>query len=45
MVKDFAAHYNAGFFLPILVASDYFGYMGYHHFYAEICHLVKFKTS
>jgi hypothetical protein len=31
--KDSAAHCNAGFFPPIVVASGYFGYMGYHQFY------------
>jgi hypothetical protein len=33
MVKDSAAHCNAVFFLPVLVASGYFGYAGYHQFY------------
>jgi hypothetical protein len=28
MLKDSAAHYNAGFFPPIEVASGYFGYVG-----------------
>jgi hypothetical protein len=28
MVKDSAAHCNAVFFPPILVASGYFGYVG-----------------
>jgi hypothetical protein len=31
MVKDSAAHYNAGSFPPILVASGYIGYVGHHH--------------
>jgi hypothetical protein len=30
MVKDPTAHLNADFFHPILVASVYFGYVGYH---------------
>jgi hypothetical protein len=30
MVKESAAHCNAGFFIPIVVTSGYFGYVGYH---------------
>jgi hypothetical protein len=29
-VKDSAAHCNVGFFPSIVVASGYFGYVGYH---------------
>jgi hypothetical protein len=36
MVKDSAAHCNAVFFLPILFASGYFGYVGYHQFYLGV---------
>jgi hypothetical protein len=36
MVKDSAAHCNAVFFPPIVVASGYFGYMGYHQFYLGV---------
>jgi hypothetical protein len=32
MVKDSAAHCNAAFFPPIVVASGYFGYVRYHQF-------------
>jgi hypothetical protein len=32
MVKDSAAHCSAVFFPPIAVASDYFGYVGYHQY-------------
>jgi hypothetical protein len=31
--KDSAAHCSAVFFPPIVVASGYFGYVGYHQFY------------
>jgi hypothetical protein len=30
MAKSSAAHCNAGFFPPIVVASGCFGYVGYH---------------
>jgi hypothetical protein len=30
MVKDSAVDHNAVFFPPIVVASGYFGYVGYH---------------
>jgi hypothetical protein len=33
MVKDSAANCNAVFFPPIVVASGYFGYVGYHQFF------------
>jgi hypothetical protein len=33
VVKDSAAHSNAVFFPPIVVASGYFGYVGYHQVY------------
>jgi hypothetical protein len=36
MVKDFAAHCNSVYFLPIVVASAYFGYVGYHQFYLVV---------
>jgi hypothetical protein len=32
MVKNSAAHCSAIFFLPIVVASGYFGYVAYHQF-------------
>jgi hypothetical protein len=31
-VKDSAAHCNAVFFPPVVVASGYFGYVCYHQF-------------
>jgi hypothetical protein len=34
MVKDSAAHCNAVFLPPVVVASGYFGYVGYHQFYS-----------
>jgi hypothetical protein len=44
MVKDPAAHCNAVLFPPIVVASGYFGYVGYHQFYLGISglHMVAF---
>jgi hypothetical protein len=44
MAKDSAAHCNAGFFPPVLVASGYFGYVGYHQFYFGVLglHVVAF---
>jgi hypothetical protein len=44
MVKDSAAHCNAVFFPPIVVASRYFGYVGYHLFYLGVfgLHVVVF---
>jgi hypothetical protein len=40
--KDSAAHCNAVFFLPIVVASGYFGYVGYHQFYLSLGCVVAF---
>jgi hypothetical protein len=37
--KDSAVHYNAVFFPPIIVASGYFGYVGYHQFYLGVLEL------
>jgi hypothetical protein len=44
MVKDCAAYYNAVFFPPIVVASGYFSYMGYHQFYLSVLgfHMIAF---
>jgi hypothetical protein len=44
MVKDSAAHCNAVFSLSIVIASGYFGYMGYHPFYLDVhgLHMVAF---
>jgi hypothetical protein len=36
MVKDSAAHCSTGFFPPTVVASGYFGYVGYHQFYLGV---------
>jgi hypothetical protein len=36
MVEDSAAHCNEVFFPPIVVASGYSGYMGYHQFYLDV---------
>jgi hypothetical protein len=36
LVKDSASRCNAVIFLPTVVASGYFGYVGYHQFYSEI---------
>jgi hypothetical protein len=36
MVKDFAAHCNAGFFPPTVVAPGYFGYVGYRHVFMGV---------
>jgi hypothetical protein len=36
MVKDSAAHCNVVFFPPVVVASGYFGYVGYHQFYLSL---------
>jgi uncharacterized membrane protein len=36
MVRDSAAHCNAVFFPPIVVAASYFGYVGYHQFYLGV---------
>jgi hypothetical protein len=36
MVTDSAAHCNAVFFPPTVVASGYFGYVGYHQFYLGV---------
>jgi hypothetical protein len=33
MIKDSTAHCNAVFFPPIVVASGYSGYVGYHQFF------------
>jgi hypothetical protein len=43
-VKDSAAHRNAVFFPPIVVASGYFRYVGYHQIYLGVCglHMVAF---
>jgi hypothetical protein len=35
-VQDSAAHSNTVIFPPTLVASGYFGYMGYHQVHSEI---------
>jgi hypothetical protein len=45
MVKDSAAHCNAGLFPPIVVASSSFGYVGYHLLYLGVfeLHLVAFR--
>jgi hypothetical protein len=40
MVKDSTALCNAVFFPPIVVASGYFGYVGYHQFYLGVCGLL-----
>jgi hypothetical protein len=44
MVKDSAAYCNAGSFPPIVVASGYFGYVGYHRSYLGVLglHFVAF---
>jgi hypothetical protein len=44
VVKDSAARCNAVFFPPIVVASGYFGYVGYHQFYLGVLglHVVAF---
>jgi hypothetical protein len=44
MVKESAAHCNVVFFLLILVASGYFGYVAYHQFYLGVLglHMVAF---
>jgi hypothetical protein len=44
MVKDSAAHCNAGFFPPIVVASGNFGYVGFHQLYLGVLglHVVGF---
>jgi hypothetical protein len=44
MVKDSAAYCNAVFFPPIVVASGYSGYVGYHQFYLCVSelHVVAF---
>jgi hypothetical protein len=44
VVKESAAHINAVFFPPIMVASGYFGYVGYHQFYFGVLglHVVAF---
>jgi hypothetical protein len=44
MIKDIAAHCNAVFFPPILVASGYFGYVSYHQVYLGVrgLHIVAF---
>jgi hypothetical protein len=34
--KDTAAHCNAGYFPPIVVASGYFGYVVYHQFFLGV---------
>jgi hypothetical protein len=39
MVKDSAAHCNAVFFPPVVAASGYFGYVGYHQFYLVVLEL------
>jgi hypothetical protein len=36
MIKDSAAHCNAVFFLPILVAYGYFEYVGHHQLYLGV---------
>jgi hypothetical protein len=38
-VKVPAAHCNAASFSPIVVASGYFGYVGYHQFYLGVLEL------
>jgi hypothetical protein len=30
VIKDSAVHYNVVFFPPLLIASGYFGVLGYH---------------
>jgi hypothetical protein len=44
MVKDSATHFNAVFFPPTVVASGYFGYVGYHQFYLGVLglHMIAF---
>jgi hypothetical protein len=44
MMKESAANCDAVFFPPIVVASGYFGYVGYHHFYLGVLglHVVLF---
>jgi hypothetical protein len=44
MVKDSAAYCNEVFFPPIVVASGYFGYVGYHQFYTGVLglHVIAF---
>jgi hypothetical protein len=44
MFKDSAAHCNAASFPPIVAASGYFGYVGYHQFYFGVLalHAVAF---
>jgi hypothetical protein len=44
MVQDSSAHCNVVFFPPIVVASGYFGYVGYHWFYFGVLglHVVAF---
>jgi hypothetical protein len=43
-VKDSAAHCDAIFFPPTVVASDYFGNVGYHQFYVGVLglHMIAF---
>jgi hypothetical protein len=43
-VKDSAAHCNAVFFPPIVIASGYCCYVGYHQFYLDVLglHVVAF---
>jgi hypothetical protein len=36
VVKDSAVRGNAVFFLPIVVVSGYFGYVGYRQFYLGV---------
>jgi hypothetical protein len=44
MVKDSAAHCNVVSFLPIVVASGYFGYVSCHQFCLDVLglHVVAF---
>jgi hypothetical protein len=44
MIKDSAAHCNAVFFPSVVVASGYFGYVGFHQFYLGVLvlHMVAF---
>jgi hypothetical protein len=45
VVGDSAAHCNVVFFPPVVVASGYFGYVGYHQFYLGVLglHVVSFS--
>jgi hypothetical protein len=43
MVKDSAAHCNAGFFPPTVVASGYSGYVDSHQFYLGVLRLHIFR--